>query len=120
MKLSNKILIPCVLLFFTVLCTAAFFGKKKGSIVVVRQGSHVVETIDLSRVKEPYILDLGTNKIYVDSTGVCMESASCSDKLCVKQGRLEAGPGAIVCLPNRIMIEFTETEDDLDAVAGSR
>ena len=120
MKLSNKMLIPCVAFIFVLLCAAAFLGSKKGSTVVVRRGSEVVETIDLSKVTEPYTIDLGTNKIHVDRSGVRMESASCPDKLCVKQGKLNEGAGAIVCLPNRIMIEFAGQSDDVDAVSGAR
>ncbi len=119
-KLGNKILIPCAIVLFALLCLLTLSAERKGSVVIIRKNSHVIDTVDLSKLTEPYVLDLGTNQILFDGSGVRMKSSTCPDKLCVKQGRLREGTGTIVCLPNRIMIELAERPNDVDAVAGSR
>ena len=48
-----------------------------------------------------------------------METASCPDQVCVKHGALREGGTPIVCLPNRITIDWLETADGgADAVTG--
>ena len=120
MKLNNKILIPCVLVLFCVLCVFVFCRDTKNNVAVIKKDGKVLHTIDLSEVKEPYTVDLSTNIVLVEQSGIRMLSADCPDKLCVKQGSLNRAPGAIICLPNGVTIEFSNGKSDVDAVAGAR
>ena len=58
----------------------------------------------------------GSNTIVVADGRIRVEQATCPDKLCVKQGAIRDGTVPIVCLPHRLVIEFTDRTDDLDAV----
>lgn len=52
-----------------------------------------------------------TNTVVVTSKTVCMKSADCRDKLCVKQGAIDNGLLPIVCLPNRVTVKITGSTD---------
>ena len=117
--MRNKILIPLFLLV-AVLCIVAVcvmtqYGGSGGTAYVYKDGK-LVKTLDLK--DEPYSVDLGTNVIYVEHDGVSMQNASCPDKLCVKQGKIKNSSRSIVCLPNRIVVEFPSKKGEVDAVAG--
>ena len=47
-----------------------------------------------------------TNTIVVKDGGVSVVSASCPDKVCVKQGEIRYEGQVIVCLPNRLIISI--------------
>ena len=50
---------------------------------------------------------------------LCVTSASCPDGICVNHGYLSARAGPIVCLPNRLVIQYRSSDPaDADAVAG--
>ncbi len=55
---------------------------------------------------EDRILDInGTNTLKIENGKAYMTSATCPDKLCIKQGEIDSDGGAIICLPNRVSAE---------------
>ena len=122
-KLNNKILIPSVIGLVLILAVAGYFifsQAKKGDMIYIHKNGEVIEKIDLGKVDEPYTVDLGTNKLYVEKDGVTMKEATCPDKICIQMGKITKDTEAIVCAPNKIMIEFKGAKKDTDAVAGAR
>jgi len=122
-KLTNKILVPCVIILAVLV--AAGIGvwtatKPKGDVVVIHKGDKIVETIDLSKVETPREIDLDTNVVCVEKDGVSMKSAKCPDKICVLTGKIDKDGEAIICAPNKIMVEFQGKDNGIDAVAGGR
>ena len=117
--MKNKILIPFVLLLAIICGMGAYVVTNfsgAGTTVYVYKDSKLIKTLTLS--KKPYTVDLGTNVLYVDSEGVSMKEANCPDKLCVKQGKIKNSSRSIVCLPNRIVVEISGKEGEVDAIAG--
>ncbi len=115
-KLKNKTWI-IIFAVTVVLCTAitVFFRFLPGEkIAVISKDGEILYRIDLSSVEENYTIDLGGNVILIENGHVCMKSAECPDKLCVKQGRI-SDIGSIVCLPNKVIIEI-DRNGDVDAV----
>ena len=51
---------------------------------------------------------------------IYMESAACPDQICVEHGPLRPGGTPIVCLPNRLSIQWIERDAAVDAVSGGR
>ena len=51
---------------------------------------------------------------------IYMESAECPDQICVEHGPLRPGGTPIVCLPNRLSIQWIERDAAVDAVSGGR
>ena len=58
----------------------------------------------------------GTNTITVQNGKIAVTSANCSDHYCMKRGFCDGGAD-IVCLPNRLVIVFTQ-EQEIDGVVG--
>ena len=51
---------------------------------------------------------------------IYMESAECPDQICVEHGPLRPGGTPIVCLPNRLSIQWIERDAAVDAVSRGR
>jgi len=115
--LTNKILIFSVAVFAAALCVALFLfnaSKIRGERANIYKDGKIVQTLDLNTPKE---IDLGTNIILVKDGTICVKSATCPDKLCVKQGEISFGGESVICLPNKVVIEVTGKSQDVDAVS---
>ncbi|MEG2583934.1 MAG: NusG domain II-containing protein [Oscillospiraceae bacterium] len=86
----------------------------------IYQEGKLVNTIDLNSVVNEYDIKVSENIVHVEHGKISMSSASCPDKLCVKQGKIENGVYPIVCLPNKIVIEIKneKTTTEIDAISG--
>ena len=58
----------------------------------------------------------GTNTITVQNGKIAVTSANCPDHYCMKRGFCDGGAD-IVCLPNRLVIVFTQ-EQEIDGIVG--
>ena len=92
----------------------------KGDIIVIHKGDEIVEEVELSKVKKPYTIDLGTNKVLIEKDGATVKEAKCPDKVCVHTGKITKNGEAIICAPNKVMVEFKGKDQKVDAVAGGR
>ena len=122
-KLTNKVLIPVAIAIVLVLAAGIAMWAMltpKGDVVAIHKDGSVIKEIDLADVKKPYTVNLGTNVVYVEKDGVSMQSAKCPDKICVHQGKITKNGEAIICAPNKIMLEFRAKDSGVDAVAGAR
>ena len=78
-----------------------------------------------------YILNLRQNRtltvtgpagktiITVADGEVFVSHADCPDQVCVQHGPLQNNGGPIICLPNRLTIEWAENESQIDALSGT-
>lgn len=60
------------------------------------------ETDEKIRIEE----NGGINEIYVKGENVYMHDTNCTDRICVRQGKISKIGESIVCLPNRVFIEI--------------
>lgn len=122
-KLTNKMLIVCAAALVVVIGLVVIIwtaSMPKGDVLVIHKGDREIQKIDLSEVEKPYTVDLGTNVLYVEKDGATMKSAKCPDKICVHTGKIVKNGEAIICAPNKIMVEFQGKDKEVDAVAGGR
>ena len=57
------------------------------------------------------------NKIKIADGKVWVTEASCPDKLCVKQGKIDKDGQSIICLPNKVVVKIvSDKTNDVDAV----
>lgn len=56
------------------------------------------------------------NTVQIQDHRIRVLSADCPDQTCVNMGWLSSSKMPIVCLPHRLVIEFTGDTDDIDAV----
>lgn len=74
-------------------------------------------TIDLEKSEDQTIeveYQDSKNVIQIQDHQICVIDAECPDHTCVKMGELKSSAAPIVCLPNKLVVKFAET-DDIDA-----
>lgn len=119
--MKYKILIGiCIVLFLTGAVGSIFvLTRPEGSHVQIVQDGVVLYRFDLS-VAEDQTIDIAydgrINTVQIENGRIRMLSADCPDHTCVRMGWLESGALPIVCLPNHLLIAFTDADSDLDAV----
>ena len=119
MKTRTWILIFAVIL---AVCAAASFalltpGEASTQAEITRQGS-VIKTVDL-RIDQTFTIESengGYNVISVQDGKIGVIEASCPDHYCMARGFCNKGT-QIVCLPNRLVIEFLG-EAEIDGIVG--
>lgn len=92
---------------------------------MIRQDNQLVETIDLSLVKENYELTFyhGENQehyniVAVEPGRIRVKAANCPEQIDVRVGWLSKAGDIAVCLPHRFIIELKGTnQGDIDIVA---
>lgn len=122
-NLTNKTLIPSVVILMGILFALAFLIRSfnlQNPVVRIKKGNQIVEEIRMSDVEDYKLVNLGTNKVRIEPDGVYMENANCPDKLCVHQGKINKAGESIICLPNKIIVEIVGKKPDVDAVSGAR
>lgn len=56
----------------------------------------------------------GYNTVRVEDGKIWIHEATCPDKVCLHQGKIENGGEVIVCLPNRFMVQIKGSTDNTD------
>ena len=110
------------ILVFVLLCAVgvgAFLllrGDREGTVAVISVDGEELDRIDLSRVKEPYDIELNTgygrNLVHVEPGAISVTEADCPDRICVSMGRLQGGGIPIVCMPHHLIITIEGGEID--------
>lgn len=91
-------------------------GEPAESVKVFSEGK-LLYTLPLNKDTQVTVsTDLGTNAVTVKDGKVAVTEADCPDHYCMHRGWCNGG-AQIVCLPNRLVLEFTG-EQTLDGVAG--
>ena len=92
--------------------------RPDADLAVVSSGGNVVKTVNL-RVNQQFTITAengGSNVITVENGKIAVTEASCPDHYCMNRGYCASGTD-IVCLPNRLVIHFLQTQT-VDAAAG--
>lgn len=81
----------------------------------IYQNGELIKTVSLSESTEftVYCED-GFNVVEVSDGKICVSSADCPDKVCVRQGKI-SGAVPIVCLPHRLEIRVVNGDGKVDA-----
>ena len=87
-------------------------GGSDGSTARVYSNGELVLSVDL-RIEGEYQVDYGEewNTLKVDDGKIYVSAASCASQDCVHHAPANKG-APIVCLPNRLVIEFSTNEFD--------
>ena len=92
---------------------------KGGAQAAIWQDGKLLRMVDLSKDDSFTVTGpAGENRIVVKNGVIFVESADCPDQTCVRHGVLKQGGTPIICLPNRLVIGWTEAEQDVDGVSG--
>ena len=112
--------ICAVLLLAGIVGSILALRRPDTEIVEIVQDGEVLYRFDLA-AEEDQILEVEyegrINRIEIRDHQIHVLEADCPDQVCVDMGWLDSA-APIVCLPNHLVIQFTEGSDSLDAVAG--
>lgn len=119
MKKKDGILIFAVLVIAAVLfCVLKLGNKGDGGTLTVTIDGEIYGTYDLS-VDQVITLDeaLGYNCFEIKDGKVMMLEADCPDQYCVNHAAIHKEHETIVCLPHKVVLEITESEQQRDVDA---
>ena len=121
MKLRILIIIAAAVFIAGIIGCVLVLNAPKKSTVNIKSGGKVLYTLDLSkeddRTFEVKSSDGGVNLIEIKDGKIRVKDADCPDKTCMRMGWLESSAMPVVCLPHRLIIEFTDDDGGVDAVA---
>lgn len=114
MKLTkgDKILIVFLSIFSVILAImiSSVASKASGKYISIKVDGKEIKKIQFSKdmVGKTYEIktEFGRNVIEIGDESVRVIEADCPDKLDVKQGEITKPGQVIVCLPNRLLIEY--------------
>lgn len=121
MKKGDIILIFCLVVIFSfslILINKSFITTTDKYISVQVNGEEI-KKITFSKEKKVYPIrtTFGINILEVSEDGIRVIEANCPDKLDVKFGRIDKVGQAIICIPNRLVIQIKSRQNnDLDVV----
>ena len=117
MKTKYWIAILAAVLFLCVCVSFLTLGGGDASRAKITSEGRLVRTVDLS-VDQEFTVETGNgyNIVTVKDGKIAVTEASCPDHYCMNRGFCSGG-AQIVCLPNRLVIEFLG-EQEVDGAAG--
>lgn len=89
-------------------------------MVRITQNGTFLYTLDLAQAEDQKIeitYQGRTNIVEIADGHIQMAEAECPDQLCVQMGELRHAATPIVCLPNRLTVQFVDTAADVDPVS---
>jgi hypothetical protein len=111
------------------LCVAIFVIGIVGSILILQsthgtmvnviQDGNVLYSFDLLQAKNQtleIVYEGRANIIEINEGKIRVSEAECPDHSCIRMGYLKSNALPLVCLPNRLIIQFANENDDVDAV----
>ncbi len=117
---NKRFIIIFVCVFFVFAALAVIIGgiQPEENIAIITVNGKFYKEVDISQ-EETFVIETkkGINTVEVKDNEIFITEASCPDRLCVRHGSLKNKYDAIVCLPNKVVIEY-KTSADIDAVAG--
>ena len=121
MKIKILIIAAAVIFIAGVIGSVMVLNAPKKNTVRIKRGGKVLYTLDLSkeddRTFEIESADGGVNLVEIKDGRIRVNEADCPDKTCVRMGWLDSSAMPIVCLPHKLIIEFTDDDGGVDAVA---
>ncbi|MDF2906522.1 MAG: putative rane protein [Herbinix sp.] len=119
-KKNDLILIGVILVLGLAVIAFMNITKEEGSKVVITVDGKVYDTLYLKE-DTSYTVKLDNdnyNTFEIKDGYVDMMDASCPDKICVNHNNIHYNNETIVCLPNKVVLEVTQSEDSgVDAIA---
>lgn len=111
---KDLILILGILIGAGLIAGAFALAKKPGAYVRAEQDGKLLGVYSLAEDRREVFPDkdgADGNVLVIEGGRVHMESASCPDKLCVKQGEKSQVGDTIICLPHRLAVTVISAEE---------
>ena len=115
MKKKNICIFVFILIFaLGIICSLYLLNSEHGDTVNIIQNGEIIYTIDLSASEDRKIeveYQGRKNIIQIYNHQICVSDADCPDQICMKTGYLKSGTIPIVCLPNKLIISYTDDSE---------
>ncbi len=83
-----------------------FKSKQQGAKIVIKRNDQIEGYYSLD---DDQVINIDNeNKIQIKNHEVFMIKATCPDRLCIKQGKINKKGATIVCLPHHLVVEVIE------------
>ncbi len=117
----TKILLLIAVVIFTFSLTLCFWVMRPAqtNIVEIVQDGTVLYRLDLNNTENQEIeisYHGKINTVLIENGRICITNADCPDNTCVHMGWLESEAMPIVCLPNRLVIQYAQS-GEADTIA---
>ena len=111
------IIITAVVFLAAAAACIIIFGRNESDIVKIKSGGELLYTIDLSEAEDCEFdieYEGGVNTVEIKDHMIHVSDADCPDRICVDTGWIGGDRKSvpIVCLPNRLVIEFEKSSAD--------
>ena len=113
MKKADFMVLFGVLILGIILLFAGKIFTVPGDTVIITKDGEIFGKYPLSTDAE--ISVAGENIVRIENGCAFMHSATCPDKLCIRQGKAQDSSKKIICLPNKVTIEVTK-KSEIDKV----
>lgn len=117
---TRILLLLCAAIFLSgVLGCVWVLNRPRGTWVEILQDGSLIQRIDLSQARDQNIdveYEGRSNRITIENGRIRVSQADCPDHICVDRGWLDSSI-PIVCLPNRLVIQYTDQGANIDALA---
>ena len=117
MKTKYWIAVLAAILLICIGISLLTMGGEAASRARIVSGGKLVQTVDLA-IDQTFTVETesGHNVVTVKDGKIAVTEASCPDHYCMARGFCNSG-AQIVCLPNKLVIEFLG-EAEIDGVVG--
>lgn len=121
MSMKHRIVLIVIAVIFAagIIGSAVVLTAPAKNTVRILSDGEVVYTADLNIAGDTtFDIPYGehVNTVEIRDHRIRVRSADCPDKTCVSMGWLTSSSMPIVCLPHHLVIEFTDSTGDVDAV----
>ncbi len=118
LKKADIVLFATLMIIGISLSVLSFKSATPAKSVVVTVDGELYGTYDIEENQTIKVTENNhTNKITIKDGRVQMSYSDCKNQVCVKDGSISKTNQTIVCLPNKVMIEITGGEEEIDAVS---
>ncbi len=108
LKKSDVVLGVAILLLCVTALVIFPFIKPTGKTVIVSQNGAITHRLPLN---QDFTLKLEHNTVTVYDGKAFMQSSDCENQICVKTPGINRDGEQIICLPNRVILEVSDSED---------
>ena len=117
-KKADIILFIVLVLLGGALTVWSLMGGTDKTQVVIHVEGKLYGTYPLSKDQTITIEEYGHyNQVVIEDGKVHMHEANCHNQLCVRQGVISSSNIPIVCLPNRVVVEIVDGEEEVDVLS---
>lgn len=112
LKVAGIVFLCLVFIMLVMISWKMLFLSYDGAVTVrIYQDGELLYTIPLHEVEEAYELTIetesgGKNVLLVSKDEISVAYADCPDQVCVKRGVVSYSEIPVICMPNKLVIEF--------------